>query len=288
MKHWHGVPRFGHSDDMADLTGSSSEMTDYILGTIFVASFIIASLLVWLLVLSMLLCINNCPRGRNRVERIVSPKKKLMMQYVFIVCGFTGILGTILYLTIGLPIAKKAIITLKTEIDEIQSILVDTNSIFGDLSTISTNTMLLRDELSDNLSLFCANNSDARIFPRINLQTKVESIISSLEKFPDVVHSNLVQIQDGIIDAINTISQLDNYLEMAKSILNALVYFFVVAIFVIFLSISLAYVECGRDSTFQFRFIPVFVLPCFTLIISFILSIAAALFSIFSVINAGE
>ena len=288
MKHWHGVPRFGHSDDVADLTGSSSEMTDYILGTIFVASFIIASLLVWLLVLSMLLCINNCPRGRNRVERIVSPKKKLMMQYVFIVCGFTGILGTILYLTIGLPIAQDNIDNAKTLNSATHDLLVDVDNILNSATTIGNSATTLRNTIQNDLASFCSDYDSANAIFGIDFKAIVDNLVTSLDQLSDFAVGDLTPVSDGIEDAISTTDDVDNFLDNTDGIFDVVLYIFIGVIVLIFVPSAVVGTQLGGVNVPKMSFVSSTVLSPLLALLLMVIAFVTAIISVMAVINAGK
>jgi hypothetical protein len=110
------VPRFGHSQDFSVLFGdSSSQKTDYTLGTIFIGSFLFTFFIAWLVLLTIFICQGPKRAGYLAGFQMKHPwgKEKYrtptVVRSIFVFSCIVVIVGTVLLTTsVGLSDLKSA------------------------------------------------------------------------------------------------------------------------------------------------------------------------------------
>lgn len=277
------MPRFGHSSNMADLVASGSEMEDYINGTLFVAGFILFFLLLWFIIQIFLVCLSK--RGG---EKVMSPKKKNWLRGTFLLSGFAGILGTILYITIGLPIAQDTVDNAQIALTYVQSFLTRADGLLDALSVIGYNATSLRNDIRSDLNEFCDDYESANAALGVDLEAIVDAMVKSLDLLSDFSLQSIAPVNDGINDAMDGTYEVEDNLENADHIFDIITYILVTIIVLMFFPSVVVAMEAKGIEVSWFRSLAVYVLSPMLALVLLVTTIIVAVVSVIAVINAGE
>eukprot|EP00978_Attheya_sp_CCMP212_P006057 scaffold13640_cov65-Attheya_sp.AAC.3 len=145
------MPRFGHSDSFSSLFDSGSDgQTDYILGLLFAAVFILVLFVLWGILLLIFKCLGQKRVGFLSGSAFASPKdskKPIIIRSAFLISAFLILVFSGLSVTRGLNNLYNTVDTLIDSSREINKLMDDANVVSSSLASAGSTTRATRDLL---------------------------------------------------------------------------------------------------------------------------------------------
>uniref|UniRef100_A0A7S0K9Y0 Uncharacterized protein n=2 Tax=Leptocylindrus aporus TaxID=1398097 RepID=A0A7S0K9Y0_9STRA len=289
VQNWHGVPRFRGSSDVSDLVGTDNEISDYSVGLVFIPILIMTFFFCWSITIAIFTCCKHCkackldPSKRNETSKTL----KKFYRSVFLLFCFFGVLGCLLYLLIGLPVAVDAIEKVEDGQMDVQNMLNDAYSDIETLERIGSESESTRSRLEDNLEESCNDFDAVEDAFGIDFQQIVNSLTSGLNNLEGFVTSDLDELASDFNEVIDISEDVGSFIDdVSHGFNNSVIYLIIVAVLMTCFSFVVAFEWMFNISPFSVRCISLSVLmPIFgiTVFIAVIILIAT---TILVVVNA--
>jgi len=220
------VPRMGYSDNLLHLFASSSSLdmttTDdnddniknYFMGLTFISLVVLIMTIIWLLVLSILLCCGRNSNGFLSGKRF-QPKSKnaLPIRIVFSVCAILWIMTTSLNVAKGIDNLQGTLEIIETNNANVSRLGIDGAIIVKNLTQIGLNAADVRNVLVTNLTAahFCPASVGSKDILQgllddndnnnnIDLLSQKDAVVQRLTDLSNFLTDNLRTLEDGLRD----------------------------------------------------------------------------------------
>mmetsp|Transcript_13360 Transcript_13360/g.19105 ORF Transcript_13360/g.19105 Transcript_13360/m.19105 type:complete len:594 (+) Transcript_13360:176-1957(+) len=226
IDHFRASPRFGHNDDISRLfSNNSKERYDYVLGTIFIASFLGSIFLLWFLILAIFsMCGPKCAgflTGSNMKESRpdnFSQTKPFRTPYavriVFSLSSVLALSSSILLIFFGFTASMDTIHDINQDLKEINILSEQARQIVDNTIRDRERSSFKRDVVIDDLTLasFCTQNlipKESRIENlRLELNEKLQNFEYINTTYFQELKTNIFQVVERktsqIINAVET------------------------------------------------------------------------------------
>jgi len=210
------MPRFGHSDSFASLFDSGSDgQTDYILGLLFAAVFILVLFVLWGILLLIFKCLGQKRVGFLSGSAFASPKdskKPIIIRSVFLLSAFLILIFSGLSVTRGLNNIYNTVDTLIDSSREINKLMADADAVSATLESAGKNTRDTRDLLVTKLETgFCSGVSDLRNQTGIDFDATIAQILEHLKTLDDFHEDDFSELQSGLETVGDGVDDVDQY-----------------------------------------------------------------------------
>lgn len=300
------VPRFGHSNDISKLfaPNTNSDQVDYILGTIFIGTFLMTIYILWITTLSIFTCV-----GKNKVgflsgyamvqTRTIGNGEPIKqnkcctrvnnVRFAFLLCCF-GIIGLTAVSTfyIGYNDLKIALDDIGLNALELRNLAHQGQGQANSLKTYGQYSKNIRDIFLPSIQYpkFCVNSAldDLTGLP---FNATRQKVVDDLEALGNFNIDSFQDISEGLFDSVKSMSEdIRNYIS-----LYGIQRWQLLTNFVVFCSIAtlmmmtLLFSWGGNPSSFLICVSTWFLLPFFIVFVA-ITWLLTATFGTFAVMNA--
>jgi hypothetical protein len=216
---FHNSPRFGHSNDFANLfSEQQAEQTDYIKGIIFAGVLIFSFFLVWLILLFVFKCLGTSV-GFLSGARMIDPDTRNgsgggcttrpnIVRFFFCLSTVIVIVFTVLLVTKGLTDLKNTTTSLDDSNIKVADILEQFQGIATDLRSVGSTANETRAEILATLNNFCPNDPNLAQQTGLNLQSAGAQAASLLQELGDFIGSQIGYAQRQLTEAQHTSNDL--------------------------------------------------------------------------------
>eukprot|EP00978_Attheya_sp_CCMP212_P006058 scaffold13640_cov65-Attheya_sp.AAC.4 len=213
-----GLPRFKNPDNFAYLFSPDSEQqSDYIVGLLFAAIFLLSIFLVWSILLLAFRCL-----GKNRVGFISgsafqvsqSSKKPVIVRSIFLLLVILIIIFSALMVTEGLNNLYDTAETLVQSARDVNQVRNNANDALSSMQSLGTTSARNRDLLLTNLETgVCGALSDLEERTDIDLNQTISQLIQQLRDVGDFRQEDNSELQSGFNTLGDASVDVDNYTE---------------------------------------------------------------------------
>lgn len=243
----------------------------------------------WSITIAIFACCKHCkackldPSKRNETSETL----KKFYRSVFLLFCFFGVLGCLLYLLIGLPVAVDAIEKVEDGQMDVQNMLNDAYSDIETLERIGSESEITRSRLEDNLDESCNDFDAVEDAFGIDFQQIVNRLTSGLNTLEGFVTSDLDDLASDVNEVIDISEDVGSFIDdVSHGFNNSVIYLIIVAVLMTCFSFVVAFEWMFNISPFSVRCISLSVLmPIFGITV-FIGVIILIVTTILVVVNA--
>lgn len=294
------APRFEHGAQFSKFFSfSNEEQTDYTMGLVFLAAFLMTFFFLWTAAIFVFMCLGQKESGFLSGHPFVEPQPKVdeyderkfrrprRVRFTFLICNILVILFSVLFVTHGVKNIQATTITFSESNQQVMGLASTSYELAGNLQTVGTESAPVRDFLVGKLgSGFCPGDPNLKDHTGVDFDAIAAEAVQNLELLKDFVDNEVAEFRDYVRSVEEAAKDVDTAIQSYDvSEWKVMLYILPMIILPSFLLIGLfmAWFEVSfKEYQCMLRYL---IIPLFGIVIVFSW-VFCSLFSLLAVSNA--